>query len=225
MKALIVSITAAVLFLGTIVAQAGTGNGTPGGAHYNLNILGKTDCTPADLTGSERHTIQVYLVGGDKASELNGTLASALSKKNKIFLVPSEDTVYADSDFHVIDGNACDGAIFALPRAVATTWTVWARAGGKPDGTATITTCATDPVTQEIVCSTENVVLLREKGQKPFVDVTDELTSICLANDPVTGDCTQRIPLFDAALQDYFWNYDNNGLKLAQLRFYPVVLP
>ena len=29
-------------------------------------------------------------------------------------------------------------------------------------------------------------------------------------------------PLFDNALEDYFWSYDNNGLKLLQLRFYPV---
>jgi len=26
--------------------------------------------------------------------------------------------------------------------------------------------------------------------------------------------------LFDPALQDYFWSYDNNGMKLAQFRFY-----
>lgn len=31
-----------------------------------------------------------------------------------------------------------------------------------------------------------------------------------------------RIPLFDERLQGYFWEYDNNGLKLLQLRFYEV---
>ena len=33
--------------------------------------------------------------------------------------------------------------------------------------------------------------------------------------------------LFDPALQDYFWDYTNNGLKLMQLRFYecPTVVP
>src|SRR5439155_16067756 len=47
------------LAVGTAAALAQTGNGAPSGGHYNLNILGKTDCTPADLTGSDRHTIQV----------------------------------------------------------------------------------------------------------------------------------------------------------------------
>jgi hypothetical protein len=31
----------------------------------------------------------------------------------------------------------------------------------------------------------------------------------------------ERTPLFGDALTDYFWQYDNSGLKLAQLRFYP----
>ena len=31
-----------------------------------------------------------------------------------------------------------------------------------------------------------------------------------------------RVPWFDSRLQDFFWNYDNNGLKNAQSRFYPV---
>jgi hypothetical protein len=217
----VVTITAAVLCLGATLAQA-TGNGAPNGGHYNLNILGKDNCSGDDLTGSERHTIQVLLVGGQNAGDLNGTLASALDKRNKIFLVTSEDTV-GDSDFHVLDGNACDGngALFALPRNVSTAWTVWARAGGKPGGTATMTTCATDPTTQEIVCSTENVVLLREKGGQKFTNVTKQLTTVCWDTNG-DGVCDVRVPLFDPRLVDYFWNYDNNGLRLAQLRFYPL---
>jgi hypothetical protein len=31
-----------------------------------------------------------------------------------------------------------------------------------------------------------------------------------------------RMPLFDGRLEDYFWQYDNNGLKLVQLRFYEI---
>lgn len=32
----------------------------------------------------------------------------------------------------------------------------------------------------------------------------------------------ERLPLFDDRLQDYFWSYDNQGLKLVQLRFYEI---
>ena len=210
------------------VASALADNGAPNGSHYNLNILGKDKCAGDDLTGSERHTIQVLLHFSDTTA---GTLAVDLDKRNKIFLVPSELAV-GDSDFHVLDGNACDGngATFALPMNVSTAWSVWARAGGKPGGSATITTCATGPgddgtlgtADDEIVCSTENVVLLRTKGKQPFTNVTKELTSVCWDQNG-DGTCDVRVPLFDSALKDYFWDYDNNGLRLAQLRFYPLV--
>ncbi|MDA1128364.1 MAG: hypothetical protein O2913_06675 [Chloroflexi bacterium] len=32
----------------------------------------------------------------------------------------------------------------------------------------------------------------------------------------------ERVALFDAALEGYFWDYDNNGLKIVQLRFYEI---
>jgi len=32
----------------------------------------------------------------------------------------------------------------------------------------------------------------------------------------------ERYPLFDPALQGYFWDWNNQGMKLVQLRFYPI---
>jgi hypothetical protein len=32
----------------------------------------------------------------------------------------------------------------------------------------------------------------------------------------------EDVALFDEALQDFFFQVDNNGLRVAQLRFYPV---
>ena len=29
-------------------------------------------------------------------------------------------------------------------------------------------------------------------------------------------------PLFGDGLEDYYWQYDNAGLRVAQLRFYPI---
>jgi hypothetical protein len=34
--------------------------------------------------------------------------------------------------------------------------------------------------------------------------------------------CDTRVGIFDASLEDYFWDYDNDGLRLAQIRFYPI---
>jgi hypothetical protein len=211
MKATNVMKHAVILALGLAVGTAAalaTGNGAPSGSHFNLNIIGKATCPTGPKSGG--NVIFVLLNGGDSASSLNGQLATGISKVNKIFLTQSTNNTFA-----VLDGNACDtiGALFALPNPTAG-YTVWARALATPGGNATMTTCATDPTTGEIVCSTENVLLPRFKGQSVFANVTTQLTSITLA----TG---QKVSLFDPTLQNYFWNYNNAGDRLVQLRFYP----
>ena len=201
---------------------AHAGNGAPSGSHYNLNILGKTTCSGDDLTGSNRHSIQVLLRGGQKAEDIDGTLALSIDRTNKIFLAQS-----FDGSFAVLDGNACDdGAIFQLPAPGG--YSIYARALGTPGGGATMTTCATgagdDGVLgtndDEIVCSTDNVVFLRTRGKQSFTNVTSELTTLTVDLD---GDGNyETVEIFDTDLYDYFWNYENRGLRLAQLRFYPL---
>ncbi len=218
MKAIASITTALALSVASAFAQQTTGNGALSGAHYNLNIIGKTQCSPSSMTDSSRHTIQVLLNGGDSATSLNGSLASNISKVNKIYL--------AEGDFAVLDGNGCDrdGAKFRLP---AGGYAILARALGKPGGVATMTTCATGAgadgilgtADDEIVCSTENAVLTRKSGKSTFSNVTKELTSMVLDTDG-DGNGDTRVSIFDPSMQDYFWNYDNKGLRLAQLRFY-----
>jgi hypothetical protein len=227
MKRTSIALVAALTLAFTVPAFAD--NGAPSGAHYNLNIIGHTNCPGDDLVGSNRHVIAV-LLNFDDGSQ-HGTLPGSLDKRNKIFL--------QEGEFNVIDGNACngDGATFQLPANPYTcplndpqclntdptfqNYLVYARALGQPGGSATITTCATDPVSGEIVCSTENVVLVRNKGKSSFDNVTKELTTLCLDTDDNTI-CDTRVGIFDASLEDYFWDYDNDGLRLAQIRFYPI---
>ena len=76
------------------------------------------------------------------------------------------------------------------------------------------------------------------KGGQKFENVTSELTTIVI-DDDVTGtydettaytscggtdtdgdDAPIRVDLFDDCLAGYFWKYDNNGLRILQLRFY-----
>ena len=126
-------------------------------------------------------------------------------------------------------GITADGDIVDLDPAEyppKASYQVWARALGKIDGGATMTTCAT--VMDELQCSLENAVLTRTRGKQYFADVTDELTSlvayVCVERDADTDECIDvdvvRIALFAGGTYDWFWNYANDGLRLAQLRFY-----
>lgn len=217
----------AVVAVGAIAGfaqQSTTGNGAPSGPHYNLNLIGVTNGKNPSLTGSDRHTIFVPL----------NTAADDP--------VPGTDIWLTQGPFAVCDGNAFDaatdcngtqiaklGAVFQLPcntnitTATGTTlvpcttgatasYDVWARTLGTPGGSSTLTTCATDP-TGALVCSTNKAVFVRMKPNK-FTNVTDALTSL------VDTNTLQTVALFQGGFQGFFWDYDNNGNKLVQLRFY-----
>ena len=177
-----------------------TGNGAPSGSHYTLNIIGVPKGKTADMDGNNGSRIFVSLSGRTKINLTEG-------------------------DFGVLDANGTDsdGATFSLPNPDpdgdgVTEYSVFARALGTPGGSSTTTTCATDPSTGDEVCSTESMVLVRSKGKSSFKNVSRELLYVDVDLD---GDGTpELIPLFDSRLQDYFWDYDNHGLRVAQLRFY-----
>src|SRR5207249_1747779 len=117
-----------------------------------------------------------------------------------------------DGTFQVLDANGTDDtASFELP--APGTYTIWARPLGQPGGSATMTTCAIDPTTDETVCSTGNEVFVRGTGKSSFRDVTTNLTTITLTDQTLIDTCgTDTVSLFDGCLEGYFWRYDNNGL-------------
>jgi hypothetical protein len=228
-----------------VAGPAFADNGAPSGPHYNLNIIGVSKAKTQDLTGSNRNTIFVAL----------GTKSSAVT--SKIYLYQGADFNVCDGNAFdaAIDcaGNPIGnnlGAVFQLPCNLNLTldgadaiapcdggaedsYAVYARALGRPGGSAVITTCATEVTdvdgdgTLDVECSTENTldVLTRKNGQSLFQNVTNELTSLvaCIDQDPdptvVDLFCT-RYALFRDEFTDFFWQYDNKGLRLAQVRFY-----
>src|SRR5258705_1180666 len=206
MKTMLFALSVTLLLAVTGFAQ--TGNGAPNGTHYNLNIIGVSNPKTTDMTGTSGHTIFVPLVG-----------------KTNIWLTEADT-------FNVIDRNGTDqdGARFALPNPDVnndgtTTYSVFARALGKPDGSSITTTCATqindpnDPTDDELECSEISMELTRSKGPSKFTNVSKYLLYIYADLDE--DGTLDRIPLFFDGFQDFFWEYDNNKLKLAQLRFYP----
>lgn len=178
-----------------------TGNGAPSGSHYNLNLIGVPREKSADMTGNNGHRIFVPLEGSTKI-------------------------LLTEGDFQVLDANGTDGsASFQLPNPDpendgVTEYSVYARALGTPGGSSRTTTCATDPTTGDEYCSVESMVMVRESGRSRFENVSRQLLYI-YADIDGDGDI-ERVPLFGDELEDYFWQYDNNGLKLVQLRFYPI---
>lgn len=188
--------------LDDLLGKGGAGNGAPSGGHYSLNLIGVPKGKSADMTGNDGHRIFVPRDGNTKINLTEG-------------------------DFQVLDANGTDGsAAFQLPSPDPdndglTTYSVFARALGKPGGSSTTTTCAIDPSDGALVCSLESMVLVRNTGKSSFTNVSKQLLYIYADLD---GDGTvERYPLFDDSLEDYFWEYDNTGLTLGQLRFYEIV--
>ena len=149
-------------------------------------------------------------------------------------------------DANATDAN---GALFALPDPCADadpttacdpTYMIWARARAG-SGSATITTCAEETLDDpeyDIWCGDNGVTLSKQTSFKA-VNVTsnllymtiyvdpdlDEELSVCLggaADDPLVDQPEEDfdVYLFDNCFENYFWNYDNNGLKNVELRFY-----
>jgi hypothetical protein len=213
-----------VLSLGATVALAAKpgstdtsykGNGAPSGAHFNLNLIGVPKEKTADMNE-----------GGSR-------IFVKLEGNTKILLTEGDS-------FLVLDPNGTDGeASFQLPNpdpdnTGTTLYSVYVRALGKPGGTGDITTWATAPgedgifgtADDEEVYSIYSVELDNSTRPGKFTNVSKELLYIYVDLDGVGG--VERYPLFDEALQDYFWSYDNNGLKVVQLRFYydlPTTVP
>ena len=203
------------------------------GPHFTLNIIAVEKNKGPIMTDSNRHTI---FVGLDKAGKQVTT---------RIYLRPGYD-------FAVCDGNGFDtaydcsgeailrdigGATFQLPcntnpelvysedlgcpdDVAQRSYAVYARALGKPGFKADMMTCAYDK-NGELFCATDNVLTLkRSTGQSIWQNATSELTTLVA---DVNGDGkAETVALFANGFEDFFWQYDNYGLRHAQIRFYPL---
>ena len=207
------------------LAVGETGNGAPSGAHYTLNVIGVPKDKSASFDGGNGHRIFVDLGRtGDGA-------------KTRINLSPG--------DFAVLDANGTDGtAAFQLPNPDpdgdgTTAYSVYVRALGKPGGKATVQSCYEDDLGSwcavDFAGGVDPITLERTRGGAgKFTNVSKDLLFVdyCTAwdagPDTILGTeddvCTSvdQVALFGEELLSYFWSYNNEGLKLAQFRFYEV---
>ncbi len=222
--------------------NGGNGNGALSGPHVNLNLIGVDNPKTAPMTGSNRNTIFVAI------NDTNTNPAPGSPQPgNTIWLVQGDFQVCDGNAWDLAykcDGSAlmlhtntqATGAVFQLPCNTAiqaptgytlvpcsstgpkstASYSVWIRALGSPKNnpSASWQTCAFDEATQTWVCNSYQNLIVRYKGQQTFTDVTSQLTSLTI---PATN---QTVQLFGAGFVDWYWEYINQGVKLAQLRFY-----
>ena len=201
------------------LAAAATGNGAPSGAHYTLNVIGVPKSKSADFDGGNGHRIFVGL----------GRTGAAANTRINLSV----------GDFAVTDANGTDGtAAFQLPNPDpdgdgTTAYSVYVRALGKPGGKATAQSCYEDATgtwcAVDFPDGVEPITLERSKGGSKFTNVSKDLlfvdycTAWAAGDDGIPGteddECTtvDQVALFSSDLADYFWGYDNEGLKLAQV--------
>ena len=187
------------------------GNGAPSGPHYNLNLIGMEVEKNADAGDTKGQGHRIFV-------KLNG--------KTDIYL--KEGAV--QDKFAVIDYDGTDGrAEFELPSpdptcSEVTEYSVFIRAL-TPHGDATMRSCAetidtSDGSTDRWCSIGEFEVNLSKNGRERFENVSRQLLYVTII-DPNNGKLT-RVPLFADGAEDYLWEYDNNGLRLTQMRFYPT---
>jgi len=185
----------------TGAGSAFVGYCAPSGAHYNINLIGVKNTKGVDMRNNGR---RIFV---------------ALSGRTNINLV--------EGPFKVLDANGTDGtAAFQLPNLVPdkdgmTLYSVYARALGKPGEQSAATTCFFDCQTQAEYCSIYNMFLVRSTGPSNYTDVSRYLLYVYVDYD-LDGNL-ERFPLFSDQMEQYYWYYDNQGMKLAQMRFYEIL--
>lgn len=216
MKATLIAVALALLIapLGFAPADAQVGKGLHG-PHYNLNIIGVPKGKSADMTGSHRHTLFVPL---DTSGELDGNV--------KIYFE-------AGDEFLVVDGNATDGsATIQVPHGDPGTvcYDVFAVGLGTPGGSAHVDADVLfDETTHDVLLALDQVSFnVSRNGKKPSRQNISNIFRVsgCIdLND--SGVCDQGDEFFNNEwvfnvdeLLSYWWDYENNGLKLMQIRFY-----
>jgi hypothetical protein len=214
-------VLAMALCAGTVFA--GIGNEIPDtGEHYNLNIIGVPHDKTADMKDSNRHTIFVPL-GED-----------GVPKSVKIYVERNYDN---PDQFQVQDGNACDGdgATILVPFEDYGTlsFNVYATALGKPGGQAKVDATVTFEEGTYGSLLMDTFTLKRAKGNKGAqqpkpLDISNIFRAtgwIDVAPEgPGPEDITfTNVWVFNVpTLLEYLWDYNNEGLKLMQVRFYPT---
>jgi hypothetical protein len=247
MKKIIFASMIVMMVAGLALALVGDDGQKLVGRHETLNIIGVQNPKKVnwDAEEAEHGVGSVIFVNLDGYSKINlvvGDEFAVLDKNGTDNDGATFQMLDPGLDPYVIDGDNAGVDTIA-------DYTIYVRPLGRPGGWANITTCAdvlSGPLADFLdaasikvlnragyfggVCSIEQVgqdVTLRTKGKTTFANVTAELTTIVLAVEiydeggVYVETVYVRIPIFDSMLENEYWEYENHGLKLLQVRIYP----
>jgi len=222
------------------------------GQHYNLNIIGVKNPKNTNMDDNSGHVIFVDLNGKSKIELVESGTDDAPGTDPDEFKVLDKNATDRSPGVLALPDPGIDPYVVGGDMTdidTVTNYSIFVRALGSPKGKpyAKIATCA-EVVESELikflgkddidvlnlagafggVCSIESTgQLMREKGQSIFTNQTAALLTIVLKinilDDGVIVDTIYvRVPIFDDMLANEYWEYDNHGLKLLQVRIYRV---
>ncbi|MGD8432392.1 MAG: hypothetical protein PVG23_07460 [Nitrosopumilaceae archaeon] len=221
------------------MAYAGNGANDQGKQIYHLNLIGvkkgDKDFTNDDSNNGHRIFVpengktKIYLKEGPfEVIDFDGVNDDAL------FQLPKPNLACTSFDGGENYTSTCDDSI--------PSYFVYYRALGQPDGSRMLVQTCYDETALNIdlnsdgdaldqVCSDESIEMGTSdngprKGGAKFQNVTKELLTICyddlIKDGNLDGQCDIRTDIFDASNEGYYWDLDNNGRKLVQLKFIEV---
>lgn len=233
---------ASLAFVGVCLSfnvLAQNANPCPGDKAYQVNIIGVPKDKTADMTGNNGHRIFVPLNNRDDVDRHTRIYMTGDTD-------PDTKGLQCGNNFQVLDANATDDDEATLlvpcePIEVGDPgicFDVFATGLGTPNGDANVdVVCEFDEtcIDCDIVegtCEMGNIDFdIARRGGKP---VTEDITGVFRASGCIDYDTTDGLLCGDDALDiifrnvwifnveellSYYWDYDNNGLKLMQVRF------
>ncbi len=239
---LLVAVLVATLLPSAVLAKSPKTEFDLNGPHYNMNLLGKADgWNDKEVSNPERHTMFVPMdttnwqinlksgPGGNKVVNHGSASANVTSLPGFAIYMTQNDA----DDFAVIDGTAFDGDPCELELARGKYWVVIAVKAKPVANSPVIDGWA--QVYDEYGYLYYYLNLGTVTVSRKWVDATD---LFFIDNDEISTGITDlptvsgQVWIFDYlnALEDmeqysdtaYFWQLQNNGSKLIQVRFYPM---
>ncbi len=196
-----------------LAGKDGKGNGFPSGPHYNLNIIAKKPNWQFNASEDGNNTIFVRL---DNKSQIIMT-----PSKHEEFKVTDPDAVHKEKGKYDAEFEIPWNQSLRYPA-----YDVYVRARGKPGGHVNISAGVinlTDNTTWLTLGTVPMLSHTKGKGKpKPGTQCINDIFYVPVTNESGNTSIYWIFdhPEYDPELFEYFWNYDNHGCKLLQVRFY-----